>query len=104
MGKKGSGQIKIELLYTDNPEDLIRSCDKKLLADPNNHKAWSDRGLGFAVWGKNDIALMCYNKALAIEPNDAVTWYRKGIVAEEFLLYDEANEAFTNAARFGILC
>jgi tetratricopeptide (TPR) repeat protein len=54
---------------------------------------------GFEHNGSYELALMCYNKSLELDPNYAPTWYSKGFVLKQMERYGEALDAFDQATK-----
>ncbi len=48
---------------------------------------WNMRGVSL---GRDEEAIRCYNKALELDPRDAVTWHNKGIALKNLGQYEEA--------------
>ncbi|MCK8519198.1 tetratricopeptide repeat protein [Methanoculleus sp. 7T] len=59
--------------------------------------AWYHRGQAFCTTRKFDKAIVCYDKALELSPDDSVIWRRKGFALLKIGRYDEAAACFDRA-------
>lgn len=90
-------------LYFELTGKIPSSLDKPSL-DAND---WSGRAMAYAQLGFNEKAIACIEKAIGINPNNAIFYYNKGIIlaqmgnmVESFACYNEAvklNPKFENA-------
>jgi tetratricopeptide (TPR) repeat protein len=55
------------------------------------------QGLDLGGSGRYDEAIQAFDKAIEINPQDAVVWFFKGAALSELGKYDEANQAFDKA-------
>jgi len=71
------------LLHVGKPQDAIVWFETALALEPDCIQAVS--GLGMAYQGSGDFgrALRCGERAIAAQPDDAVSWYRQGFVLLE---------------------
>jgi len=54
-------------------------------------------GINFLEDGKYEEALYCFEKIIAIDPNDPDIWNKKGVALRSLGRYDEAIESFNKA-------
>jgi tetratricopeptide (TPR) repeat protein len=62
---------------------------------------WRDEGSAYAMIGRYTEALKCYDKALAINATDSMTWYYMGGALMEMGEQDRAKAAFEDAKSLG---
>lgn len=55
---------------------------------PNHFKALFNRGFAYDKLGEFDLAINDYSKAIQIDPNNAYTYYNKGISLDRKGDYD----------------
>jgi tetratricopeptide (TPR) repeat protein len=75
------GKDKITKLYDkafdladkNNHEECIKYYNKIIEINSNEFKAWRGKGLAFSALEKEDEAIICFDKALEINPNDDLT-------------------------------
>jgi len=60
-------------------------------------KEWCDRGGALAKSGRDQEALQCFDKALAIDPKDAMVWALKGATLGTLDRHEEALQCFDKA-------
>ncbi|NLM28844.1 MAG: tetratricopeptide repeat protein [Methanomicrobiales archaeon] len=58
---------------------------------------WYHKGQTCCTTGKFDRAIVCYNRALEISPDDPVVWKRKGFVLLKIGRYNEAVACYDRA-------
>ncbi|MCU0566306.1 MAG: tetratricopeptide repeat protein [Oculatellaceae cyanobacterium Prado106] len=61
--------------------------------------AWSNQGKVLTRLGQFTDAIAAYDKAIAIDPNDAITWTGQGEVLEKLRRYEEALTSYTRAVQ-----
>ena len=67
--------------------------------NPNDARAWYNKGVALVNLGKHDEAIKCFDKAIKINPNDAKAWYNKGVELVNLGKYDEAIKCFDKAIK-----
>lgn len=68
------------------------------VSTPLDASVWSKQGDALCELGRMSEAVDCYDKALAIDPEDAYTWVSRGIILRDELdSYEEALESFNHA-------
>jgi tetratricopeptide (TPR) repeat protein len=95
---------KVREQLTDIYKELTgQTAPQPVLGDELGVVQWFNKGVSLDALGRSEEALVCYDRALAINPQYAQAWYNKGVVfANSFQLYREALECFENAHRLGI--
>ena len=63
----------------------------------NDHNSWYGIGNELTKEGKNDDALIAYDKALELDPNHVSTWNNKGIVLSRLKQFEEAIMCYDKA-------
>ena len=56
----------------------------------NEHQSWYSSGNELVKEGKNEDALMAYDKALELDPNHLSSWNNKGIVLSRLKRFEDA--------------
>jgi tetratricopeptide (TPR) repeat protein len=64
--------------YTDDDQKLA-AIGKELEKDPNNSEAWAAKADILCSMGLYECAILCCDKSLAINPDNALTWMTKGL-------------------------
>ena len=59
-------------------EDALALYDKVLSIDSNNFTALVNKGKAFYYLGRHGDAIVWYDRAITINPNDASLWYERG--------------------------
>lgn len=84
--------IKIE----DSETGMTYSVSKSTLD-------WFDKGAQLYTKGSYESAIMCFDKAIELDPSYAPPWINKGFCLKSLGRYDEALNAFDNATRLNPL-
>jgi tetratricopeptide (TPR) repeat protein/ribonuclease BN (tRNA processing enzyme) len=82
-------QGKIDLL-NKKYEDAAKHFDEVTKLDFLHFKAWRYEGFALDELGRHEEAIICYDKALEIRPDDESSWYNKGNALEDLGRYEEA--------------
>lgn len=61
----GTGVVLLRLGHYDRALELLGRAIER---DPDNHLAWTGKGLTLAKMGKNSLAVEAYEKALRLSP------------------------------------
>ncbi|HMK47223.1 MAG TPA: tetratricopeptide repeat protein [Methanocella sp.] len=77
--------------------EAIESSDRALRVDPNDVKAWGNKGFALGMLGKHSEAVGCYDKVLELGTSEVYAWYNKGYYLGELRRYKEAIECFDKA-------
>ncbi len=76
-----------EACQNANPDVRIFGCSAVIDAGTDTKKnialAYSNRGLAYGDKGEYDRAITDYDKAIALNPEDAVAYYNRGVAYEE---------------------
>ena len=75
---------------TGNYAGAIADWDRALRLQPNNYKAWLNRGNALVMLRQPQVAIESYEKALAIEPNIHDAWGNKGVALLNLKRFEEA--------------
>lgn len=75
-------------------EDSVTGWTSPVLKSVDN---WFVKGNQLRNNGSYETAIMCYNKAIELDPSYEPAWVNKGFCLEALGKYDEALEAFDNA-------
>ena len=65
----------------------------------NKRDEWYFKGLDFGVEGKYNEAIMCYDKAIEIDPEFVYAWYNKGLALYYTGKYKEAIKCYDKAIK-----
>lgn len=74
--------------------DAIQSCDAAIKLDSHNAIAWRSKGYSLSKMHNHNAAMICYQEALDINPDDPKTWNLVGWVKRD---WDEKLRAFDRA-------
>ncbi|MEW6536139.1 MAG: DUF1266 domain-containing protein [Candidatus Auribacterota bacterium] len=77
--------------------EALKAYDDAIKLDPNNYRAWNERGLIFEKWADWEEALKSHEKAVTINPGFALGWTNKGYVLGELNRDSEALQAHETA-------
>jgi tetratricopeptide (TPR) repeat protein len=69
-----------EHYYKKECYDAISWYDKAIELDPNNAKAWNNKGMTIGNLGKYQEAIKCYDKAIELDPNMTVARKNRDLV------------------------
>jgi len=58
---------------------------------------WSNKGSQLYDKGSYESAIMCFDKAIELDPSFVLPWVNKGFCLKSLGMYDEALKAFDNA-------
>ncbi|MBK4730707.1 tetratricopeptide repeat protein [Oxynema sp. CENA135] len=67
-----------DLLHEEAFEEALSGFDRVLEADPDNDRAWLERGVALANLGKHKEAIASYDRAIALNPSAAPAWSHRG--------------------------
>jgi hypothetical protein len=77
--------------------EAIQCCDYILDANPSFHLAWYLKGLAFYYLTRYDIALICFNESIELDPLQSAYWQNKGATLKKLHRDSEAKDAFAKA-------
>ena len=78
--------------YTFDNEEMSRK-------NRNSAKYWYDKGIILQTQNRIKEALVAYNHAIEIDPNNEYAWYNKGGVLEELMEFDDAVDAYIQVSK-----
>jgi tetratricopeptide (TPR) repeat protein len=73
---------------------------EKLVTIRGQAEDWLKRGLCLIMLKRYEEALVCCDKAIELEPNDAPAWILQGWVLDKLELYEEALVSYDKAIKF----
>lgn len=89
---------KAEMAYYENDcENALALYQAITKINPDDAKAWYNKGVALGKSGRSEEAIAAYEKALAIDPDDADAWYNKGVALKKLNRNKEAQAAFKKA-------
>ncbi len=74
---------------------------KKLEENLANWEAWSAKADILYSVGLYDVAIRCCDRALALNPDNALTWITKGNAFDKLGMHEDADAAFAKAKELG---
>jgi len=78
-------------------EEEIKSYDKALEINPDEHLAWYNRGIALEELGRYEEAIKSHDKALEINPDDDNSWNSRGLALAKLRRYEEAIKCYDKA-------
>ena len=86
-------------LATDEIQPLkeLASYEEDVKANPDDAKAWYNRGCSLIVLDRHEEALESYDKVIQLQPDDADAWYNRGVALVNLGKHDEALESLKRA-------
>jgi tetratricopeptide (TPR) repeat protein len=99
----GCMNMGIAFLYMRQYDDARRVLAKSASKDAKNPRAWFNLGLVEKALGANKDALQDFQKAAALDPNDADTQYFIGELLSRNEQYSQAAAAYSNALKLNPL-
>lgn len=79
------------------PEAALALFDSALELNPEDERAWSNKGAILGVLGRLEEALSCQNHALTLNANLEDVWSNKGLMLEALGRHQEAVECYVKA-------
>jgi len=92
-GNQGSAQAPLV-----NYEQEIRQLKAVLAQEPGNHRAWVALGNSYFNSKQPQLAIEAYDRALALEPNDANVLTDQGTMYRWLSMYEQAIANFKKAS------
>ncbi|HNW61002.1 MAG TPA: tetratricopeptide repeat protein [bacterium] len=83
----------MELLESDQLDDLLRDLEKQAAADPTDLRSLLMLGNGYYLRGRIDAAAATFKKAVAVNPRLPYAYYYLGICHYRAMRLEEAIEA-----------
>lgn len=71
-------------------KETMNYIEKAININPLNYRAWSDKGYILKQLGELDSALLCLDRALALNRDFVGSWYNKGVLLGLLGRFDEA--------------
>lgn len=82
-----------------NDEQLLRTAEEMVRANPRDGAAWSTLGVVLRRMGQTEEALLCYHRGLEHDPANAGIWSNLGNLLTELGRHAEADDAHARALR-----
>jgi tetratricopeptide (TPR) repeat protein len=73
--------------------------DLALNLKPDEHEAWSNKGIALDDLGRYEEAIKCYDEAIKIKPDKHETWFNKGVALGKLGRYEEAIKCYDEAIK-----
>ncbi|MFZ1029020.1 MAG: CHAT domain-containing tetratricopeptide repeat protein, partial [Limnoraphis robusta] len=91
----------IALGHLGEYEKAISSFDQAIKFKPDDHQAWSLRGIALKDYlGEYEKALSSFDQAIKIKPDDHQAWCFRGIALSDLGEYEKALSSFDQAIKF----
>jgi tetratricopeptide (TPR) repeat protein len=84
-------------LQEDDNSNALKLYDKATEIDPDNAKAWYNKGYVTNKLGDYDNAIQCYDKAIQLDITYVLPWINKGYVLYKLARYSEAIQCYDKA-------
>ena len=88
-------------MYSDSADDKLAAIGRQLKKNLNDWEAWAAKADILCSMGMYNVAVECSEISLMLNPNNALTWYTKGIALSKLGKTTEAEAAFTKAKELG---
>ena len=82
-------------------EKAIEQFDEAVRLDPQDAKAYGNRGSAYSALGKYQQAIQDYDEAIRLRPQLAGAYYIRGLIYGELGKSDEAARDFAKAKELG---
>jgi tetratricopeptide (TPR) repeat protein len=92
-------QIAYDLAIKGKYSEALPYMDLTIELDPDDAKAYSNRGIVKSYLGRNEEALKDYDEAIKLDPNLAQAYYNRGIVKSELGRNEEALKDYDEAIK-----
>ncbi|MFB3765591.1 MAG: tetratricopeptide repeat protein [Methanotrichaceae archaeon] len=79
----------------------MAAIGKQLERDINDWGAWAAKADILCSLGMHSIAILCCDRSLMLNPDNALAWFTKGIALSKLGRTVEADAAFTRAKELG---
>ena len=87
----------LKAYYTGKLAEAEQMCLKILSADPDSAATLNFLAVIHMSLGRNEAALSCYDRALALRPDFIQAFNNRGAVLKQMRRYDEALESYDRA-------
>ncbi len=78
-------------------KEALKAYDKAIEIKPDDHEAWTNKGVALVDLGRHKEALKAYDKAIEIKPDMHKAWYNKGYALDDLCRYEEAIQVYNKA-------
>lgn len=92
-------KANVTTLPVGNDEQLLRTAEDIVRANPRDGAAWSTMGVVLRRMGRVEEALVCYHRGVEHDPNNAGNWSNLGNLLTELGRHGEADDAHARALR-----
>ena len=79
----------------------LELCNVAITLNPNNHRAYFDRGLAYNREQLYERAVVDYNKAIELQPDYAAAYFYRGVAYKRLDIDWRAQADFAKAKEFG---
>ena len=79
----------------------IELCNVAIILNPNNHRAYFNRGLAYYHQQQYERAVVDYNKAIELQSDYAAAYFYRGVAYERLDVDWRAQADFAKAKEFG---
>ncbi|CAD8186353.1 unnamed protein product [Paramecium octaurelia] len=78
------------LIKLNKIQKVLKWCEKAIARDPDDDKAFNNKGSILHFLKQPEKAIVCYNNAIKINPNNSMAWINKGLILHFLHRYKEA--------------
>ena len=89
------------LMSYNDAEKKLAAIGKELEKDINNSETWAAKADILYSIGLYESAILCCDRSLTINPDNALTWATKGKALDKLGRHDETEAAFAIAKELG---
>jgi tetratricopeptide (TPR) repeat protein len=89
----------ILILLCSCTQSIIKNYDEAILLNPNDAKAYKNRGVAYGKLGQYDLAINDFNEAIRLKPDDANSYYNRGLAYEKLGQYQRAIDNYNESIR-----
>ncbi len=93
----GAGQKEKPSQKKGDVDAVIAALTEAIQRDPNDAKAYDDRGVAYEAKGEIDKAIADYTEALRLDPKSSAAYYNRGIAYAKKSELDKAIADYTEA-------
>lgn len=91
--------IGVVYLHLEKEDECIRSLNQAIELQPDYSYRYACRAFAFNHFKKMELAIQDYEKAVELDPEDAVAHNNLGVLLEQKGYYDQAKKRFEQADR-----
>jgi tetratricopeptide (TPR) repeat protein len=92
--QKSNFEIGFEFLQKNRVQASIPYLEKAVIDEPDNIKALNQLGYVYFLTGRFYKAMECFDKSIAINPNDSYAWKWKGETLNKLGMEAEGKELY----------